>query len=197
MPSASWAAMTARSLPTCRAVVTTTAALSRLSQYRSPVTAPAVRSSNTIVPSPPTRMRCGSRLPWLTPASCRSCTRAQSVASTSSVTCSAGTSASGVPGGGVVTRIAVSGPPIPLRTYRAAGTSARSARTKAKPTCSTCWSRVPETDSPGSRYMQAVPQLRSELSVSLIASEHGDTPAAGIEVDVHRGRTRGSTHVRR
>ena len=99
-------------------------------------------------------------------------------ASTASVTRSDGSEPIGVPRGGVVTSTAASAPPTPVRTSRAAATSARSASISVKPMCSTCWMRLPNTGTPGSWYIALCHTLAAMRGVALVAPERVDPHAA-------------------
>ena len=84
---------------------------------------------------------------------------------------------------------AESDPPTPVRTKRAAATSARSASTNAKPMCSTCWSRLPNTGKPGSWYIALCHSLaatRASRWSRPKASTLSRSP--DVELDVHHRR---------
>ena len=139
----------------------------------------------------PTSTRRPSRLPCATPALCRRSSCCHAAVSTASVTCSGGSAPIGAPAGGVVTSTAASAPPTPVRTSRAARTSARSASISVKAMCSTCWIRLPNTGTPGVVVHRLVPDLRGDAGIALVAPERVDPEVlAGRELDVHHRRAR-------
>ena len=97
--------------------------------------------------------------------------------------------------GGVVTSTAASAPPTPVRTRRAARTSARSASISVKRDVLDLLDPAAEHGHAGVVVHRLVPHLRGDAGVALVAPERVDPQVfAGGELDVHH---RGALDVSR